>query len=181
MTARTIPVAGEAFLGDDPAVMKVLKVTFGDTNQDVTINDGDTTVALGRPLCSLPYGIHVYDIGWRVITAFNGGVDILLGHDCSSDCDAFATDADIGCTTLKAELVTSRGQAIVAAADSDAATVIATNAMGFTPARTQSRRNASRSASPIRSRRALSSSPFLFFTLPTATFASCALLSTRPR
>ncbi len=133
MTARTIPVPGEAFLGDDPAVMKVLKVTFGDTNQDVTINDGDTTVALGRPLCSLPYGIHVYDVGWRVITAFNGGVDILLGHDCSSDCDAFATDADIGCTTLKAELVTSRGQAIVAAADSDATTVIATNGLGFTP------------------------------------------------
>ena len=133
MTARTIPVAGEAYLGDDPAVMKVLKATFGDTNQDVTINDGDTTVALGRPLCSLPYGIHVYDVGWRVITAFNGGVDITLGHDCGSDCDAFARDTDIACTTARAELLTTKGQSLVSAADSDAATVILPAANGFTP------------------------------------------------
>ena len=133
MTARSIPVAGEAYLGDDPAVMKVLKVTFGDTNQDVTINDGDSTVALGRPLCSLPYGIHVYDIGWRVITEFKAGTDITLGHDCTSDCDAFAAESDIACSTLKAEMVTMRGLAIVAAADSDATTVLRTNSMGFTP------------------------------------------------
>ena len=137
MASATIPVKGEAFLGDDPSVLKVLKVTLGDTADDVTINDGDTTQGLGRILCSLPYGIHVYDVGWRVITAFNGGVDILLGVDCGSDCDAFAEDTDIGCTTANALLKTSRGQAIIhALADSRAGgqgITAQANAMGFTP------------------------------------------------
>ena len=134
MTARTIPVAGEPFLGDDPAVMKVLKVTFGDSNQDVNINDGDTTVGKLHILTSLPYGIHVYDVGWRVITAFNGGVDITLGYDSSatfgSDCDFFAKDAYISCSVIYANMRTVSGSLSV-----DSATFADTNiaAFGFTP------------------------------------------------
>jgi len=129
--ARAIPVPGEAFLGDDPAVMKVLKVTFGDSNQDVNINDGDTTVALGQILTSLPYGIHVYDVGWRVITAFNGGVDILLGVDCGSDCDYFAEDSDIACTTAAAKMKTCKQQQMQLTADSRASEASATLLAGF--------------------------------------------------
>lgn len=129
--ARTIPVAGEAFLGDDPGVLKVLKITVGDSTQDVNINDGDTTVALGQALCSLPYGIHVYDVGWRVITAFNGGVDILLGQDCGSDCDFFAEDTDIACTTAAAKMKTTKQQSMQLTADSRASEASATLLSGF--------------------------------------------------
>ena len=136
MTARTIPTPGEAFLGDDPSVMKVLKITFGDTNQDVTINDSDTVAATIRPICSLPYGIHVYDIGWRVITAFNGGVDLTLSQDCDNDCQFFAKDTDIACTTARAGLMTTRQQSMQLAADSRAdegSVTLLGGFEGFTP------------------------------------------------
>jgi len=129
--ARTIPVAGAAFLGDDPSVLQVLKVTIGDSNQDVNVNDGDTTVALGQALCSLPYGISVYDVGWRVITAFNGGVDITLGVDCGSDCDWFATDALISCTTANALLRTTKSQMMSGCSDSKAVGASYTMKPGF--------------------------------------------------
>ena len=118
MTAKTIPVAGEPFLGDDPAVMKVLKITFGDSDQDVNFNDGDSTQGLGRALCSLPYGIHVYDVGWRVITAFTAAVDLTIGVDCGSDCVFFALDSDIACTVAEPNLVTAKSFALGKGVDS---------------------------------------------------------------
>ena len=136
MSARTIPVAGEPFLGDDPAVMKVLKITFGDSFADVNFNDGDSTQGLGRALCSLPYGIRVVDVGWRVITAFTAAVDLTLGVDCGSDCDWFATEAQIGSTTANAVMKTAKDKMIQLAADSRADGAKATmnvGLVGFTP------------------------------------------------
>ena len=131
--ARTIPVAGEPFLGDDPAVLKVLKITFGDSNQDVSIQQADSTAgALATSLVNLPYGIHVHDVGWRVITAFNGGQDILLGVDCGSDCDWFANDTDIACTTANAKLKTTKSQMLQHLADSmNVGKPISTMVLGF--------------------------------------------------
>lgn len=136
MTAKTIPVAGEPFLGDDPAVMKVLKVTFGDSLSDVNFNDGDSTQGLGRALCSLPYGINVYDVGWRVITAFTAAVDLTIGVDCGSDCNFFAFDSDIKCTTADAIMKTLMHQSVAKAVDSwplNVGTAQAVGIRGFTP------------------------------------------------
>ena len=128
--ARTIPVAGEPFLGDDPAVMKVLKVTFGDSDKDVNFNAGDSTQGLGRALCSLPYGIHVYDVGWRVITAFTGSVDLTLGTDCG-DCDFFAKDADINSTVIHLDMRNSKN--IGGSFDSSSFVDTLLRQFGFTP------------------------------------------------
>lgn len=138
MMARTIPVAGEPFLGDDPAVLKVLKITFGgDAAHDALIDQADSTAgALAVDLVNLPYGIHVVDVGWRVITAFNAGQDILLGVDCGSDCNWFANDTDIACTTANKKLKTTSAQMLQGIADSKAvgaAFVPVVGFAGFTP------------------------------------------------
>ena len=128
--ARTIPVAGEPFLGDDPAVMKVLKVTCGDSNQDVNLAIADSAGMIATSLVNLPYGIHVVNVGWRVITAFNAGTDLCLGVDCGSDCVFFSKDAWISCSVAYKSMRDVIGSLAV-----DSTTHADTNlaAFGFTP------------------------------------------------
>jgi hypothetical protein len=77
--AKTIPVVGEGFLGDNPYAMKVLKVKVGyaSASPDVTIL-ADTSAA-SLAVLTVPAGIIIHDLGWMVEEAFQANMDISVG------------------------------------------------------------------------------------------------------
>ncbi len=77
--SKTLPQAGEMFLGDDPAVVRVIKITAGFDCGDVT---GIETQA-AHVLLNIPANIIVEKAAEYVVTAWTGSVTISVG-DCDS-------------------------------------------------------------------------------------------------
>jgi hypothetical protein len=93
--AKAIPSPGEAYLGDDPYAMRVLKVSYGD-DSDVSDIVPTATNTTGDELVNLSPGVFIYDIAWRLQEAFSAAADLTLGVD--SDLDAFAKVSDLDIT-----------------------------------------------------------------------------------
>lgn len=93
--AKAIPAVGEAFLGDDPYAMRMMKVIAGHDTAvaDVVLSATNTS---GYELVNLNAGVLIYDVLWQLASSFSATVDITLGLD--TDLDAFAKVTDIDAT-----------------------------------------------------------------------------------
>jgi hypothetical protein len=102
--AKTIPAVGEAFLGDNPYAMKVMKFKCGlaSASPDVTLT-ADTLEVLVK-LVSIPAGTLVHEVSWFVEEAFTASNTITIGDTDSAA--GYAAAADIACT-LKDTAITS--------------------------------------------------------------------------
>lgn len=97
MPARTLPLAQDPFRGADPSPMKVLRVVYGGDTFCRADVQPDTAAATGRQtLVTVPPGIVVYDVGWRVLESFTNGAGVALTVD--TDLAQFATVAQVGAT-----------------------------------------------------------------------------------
>lgn len=77
--SKTVPQVGESFIGDDPAVVKVIKITAGFDCGDVT--GVETTGA--HVLLNIPANIIVERVAHLVVTAWTATVTFQVG-DCDS-------------------------------------------------------------------------------------------------
>lgn len=100
MTIKAIPVLGEPYLGDEPAPVRVLKVTWGVSTATVDVTyTSDTAAAAVDDLVELnSTNIDILDIGWFVEEAFTASAAATLG--VSTDADAFGIAGDVGSTTV---------------------------------------------------------------------------------
>ena len=102
--AKTIPMVGEAFLGDNPYVLKVLKFRCSSAStDDATVSSVSSDAAID--LVSLPAGCVVHDFGWFVETAFAAGTTIAFGD--SDNTSGYAAATDVGATTADSEIAWS--------------------------------------------------------------------------
>jgi hypothetical protein len=77
--SKTIPQVGEVFLGDDPSVVKVIKITAGFDCGDVT---GIETQA-AHVLLNIPAGTLIEKVSEWVVTAWTASTTFTVG-DCDS-------------------------------------------------------------------------------------------------
>lgn len=77
--SKTIPQVGEVFVGDDPALVKVIKITCGYDCGDVT---GIETQA-AHAILNIPANTIVEKMAEYVVTAWTAAVTVALG-DCDS-------------------------------------------------------------------------------------------------
>jgi hypothetical protein len=92
MAAKNLPVVGEAFLGSDPLVEKVIRISFGvdttDGINDVIITD-TSTLGTSTALSSINLltvsdsKFMITDLGILVKTAFSAAADLGLGVSSS--------------------------------------------------------------------------------------------------
>jgi len=95
MASKTIPFTAEPFLGDEPCVMKVAKVTYGVSSGNPDVVASCTSDAVGLDtLFDIPANMIIHDIGWQVTESFTNGATLTLGP--ASDPDGFATAAHLG-------------------------------------------------------------------------------------
>ena len=97
--AKTIPMVGELFSGDNPYVMKALKIKMGlaSASPDVILSGATVgTTDLLPTVVSIPAGIMVHDMGWFVEEAFTAGVTLAVGDTDSAS--GYAATTDIGAT-----------------------------------------------------------------------------------
>ncbi len=98
--ALVIPSVGETYVGDDPAITKVKRITFGVSsgNPDVI------TEATGTyPLLTIPAGCLVTDVRGRVLEAFTASVDCNIGD--SDDVDGYLAEAVLASTAYSSDTV----------------------------------------------------------------------------
>jgi len=100
MTLKAIPVLGEPYLGDEPAPVRVLKVTWGVSSgsPDVTYTSDTDGAAIDSLVTLNSTNIDILDIGWFVEEAFTASAAATLGT--SSDPDSFGVAGDVGSTTV---------------------------------------------------------------------------------
>jgi len=98
MASKQIPVVGEAFLGSDPLVQKMIRITFGSSgfsgsnDVDVTtasVAAGVGTLGVGQLLTFADSNYRLLNIIFNVVEVFSVGA-INVGVD--SDPVAFASD-----------------------------------------------------------------------------------------
>ena len=102
MPSKQIPAIGEAFLGSDPQVLKVTRVTFGDAGwsggNDVDLTTIADTDAVGSELITFgDSGIIITNIAFNLVEAFTTAF-ICIGPDSAiSDimADSSVIDDDI--------------------------------------------------------------------------------------
>jgi len=88
--------------GDEfPMPLRVMRVDVGATSGDVLI-----TSSAVYPVMDIPAGCYIYDVGWRVTTAFNSDVDLNIGT--TDDADGFAQVADVAATVADTSFYFSR-------------------------------------------------------------------------
>ena len=118
--AVTIPLVGDRIPDSFPSVIKVVKVTTGNSTAGVDVVSSSQA---SYALVTLPAGAHIVDVGWRIAEAFTNSVTLELGD--TSDSDSWALASDINPTTdamthikmasgafldgLAAQLITSDG------------------------------------------------------------------------
>ena len=89
MAAKSLPIVGEAFLGSDPLVVKVVRITFGSTGFSGT-NDVNLTSAGAQNLLTFAdTTFKIVDVMVNISELFSVGA-INLGVD--SDIDALGGD-----------------------------------------------------------------------------------------
>ena len=98
MASKQLPVVGEAFLGSDPLVQKMIRVTFGSSGfsgvNDVDLSTasvaaGVGTLGIGQLLTFADSNFRILNIIFNVVEAFSVGA-INVGVD--SDPVAFSSD-----------------------------------------------------------------------------------------
>ncbi len=101
MAAVQIPAIGEAFLGSDPQVLKVARVTFGDAGwsggNDVDLTTIADTDAVGSELVTFgDSGIIITNLAFNLVEAFTTAF-IVIGPDSAiSDIIADSSAGDDG-------------------------------------------------------------------------------------
>mgnify|MGYP001300012854 FL=1 len=96
---KSIPMVGEAFLGDNPYVVKVLKIKMGlaSASPDVTLSGATVGATDFLPtVVTVPAGIMVHDVGWFVEEAFTAGWSVTIGD--SDSVAGYAAATDVGAT-----------------------------------------------------------------------------------
>lgn len=88
MAAKSLPIVGEAFLGSDPMVQKMVKVTFGSSGFSGTNNVDITTAGAQDLITFADSNFVITKIYMHVVEAFSN-MGMLLGVD--SDPDAIIT------------------------------------------------------------------------------------------
>lgn len=97
MASKSIPFVGEVYTGDEPAVMKVAKITYGVSSGSPDVETSATSdAAADDELFSLPDNCIIHDVGWKVTETFTDSFAGTLGT--STDPDGFAAAADFGAT-----------------------------------------------------------------------------------
>ena len=104
--AKTIPAVGEAFLGDNPYAMKVMKFKVGlaSASPDVAIT-ADTLEVLVK-LVDIPAGTLVHEVSWFVEEAFAASATITIGD--TDNAAGYAAAADIVCTLKDTQITNHR-------------------------------------------------------------------------
>lgn len=100
MAKITIPQVGETYVGTNPGVMKVARVTVGVSsgNPDVIIE------ATGSyPIFTVPAGCVVTGVRARILEAFTATCNLNVGD--SDDTDGFLTESVIACTAFSSDTV----------------------------------------------------------------------------
>lgn len=100
MAKMTIPAVGETYVGDDPAIMKVKRVTFGVSSGSPDVITEATGVFA---LFTVPEGCMVTDVRGRVLEAFTATVNLNVGD--SDDTDGYLAEAVIGSTSYSSDTV----------------------------------------------------------------------------
>jgi len=110
-SAITLPLRTDPIPEGVPSALKVYKVTVsGDTTAtqfDRRVGSGDSAATVA--IFTVPYGYHIYDVGWRVVTAFTAGATLTIGD--TDDADGWAKTGDIAATVVDTEVLWSRGVA----------------------------------------------------------------------
>lgn len=96
--AKTVPQAGEMFLGDDPAVERIVKITVGYDCGDVT---GIETQA-AHTILNIPANTIVNKVQEYVVTAWTASSTIAVG-DCDSAAQFSAAASSTTAAAWKAE------------------------------------------------------------------------------
>lgn len=94
MAAKNLPVVGEAFLGSDPLVSKVVRITVGDDTTD-GVNDVILTTTQSDILTVSDTKFMITDMKFRVIEAFSASNDLRIGVSSSASLYLGATTATL--------------------------------------------------------------------------------------
>jgi len=82
MASKILPVVGEAFLGSDPLVQKMIRVTFGSSGFS-GVNDVDVSTAGGQTLLAFAdSNFRILNVWFNITEAFSVGA-IQVGIDTS--------------------------------------------------------------------------------------------------
>src|SRR3989304_4927984 len=94
-SAITLPLRTDPIPEGVPSALKGDKVTVsGDTTAtqfDRRFGSGYSAATVA--IFTVPYGYHIYDVGWRVVTAFTAGATLTIGD--TDDADGWAKTGDI--------------------------------------------------------------------------------------
>lgn len=127
MAAKSVPVTGEHFLGDDPGIVKAVKVTLGGSTSSADQKVTNQTTAQTIDLFSVAAGVRVLDLTKQNQTAWFALVDIAVG-DGDDNSGWFATTGLAATVTDAAPVKSSAGGKVYAAADTIDAFVLGTHA-----------------------------------------------------
>jgi hypothetical protein len=129
MAAKSVPVVGQEFHGDDPAVVKAVKMRLGGSTETADVVATEVTTAQTLALFSLAAGVRVLDMTKQNLTAWFALVDIAVG-DGDDNSLWFATTA-LGATASAAVPTKSTAAGkVYAAADTIDAFILGTHADG---------------------------------------------------
>jgi hypothetical protein len=97
MAAKSIPVVGEVFLGDEPGVVKAVKIRYGvSASCDVVFANADDSADTDS-IFSVAAGVRVVEMSVEVIAPFAAGALVTIGD--SDSVAGFHSSAGIGPTT----------------------------------------------------------------------------------
>ena len=115
MVAKVAPIQGDPIPDGLPSVEKWVKVTYGATHGNVQFDtDNEVTTLFTLP----QYGYYT-EVGTRVATVFNAGVDLVLGD--TDDPNGWSEVADLDATAADSSIMWA-GRWPIGAANSDIST-----------------------------------------------------------
>jgi len=83
MASKQLPIVGEAFLGSDPFVKKVVKIQLG-ASAFSGVNDVDLTTSSNQTLLSFAdTGFFIENVAFRVIEGFSSLGELVIGNNTS--------------------------------------------------------------------------------------------------
>ena len=129
MSAKTIPVTGQAFLGDDPAVVRAVKVSLGGSTETADQNVTEVTTAQTINLFSVAAGTRVLSLQAQVTTKWFAAVDIAIG-DGDNNSLYFPTSTLAATVSDTVPLAATLPAKVYAAADTIDAFVLGTHDAG---------------------------------------------------
>jgi len=119
MAAKQLPIVGEAFLGSDPFVSKIVKVQLG-ASAFSGVNDVDLTTSSNQTLLSFAdTGFFLENIAFRVVEGFSSLGELTIGNDTSPAAvlpavGAVATALNITSAGILMDITKSLSTAVIA-------------------------------------------------------------------